>query len=217
VIPRRLVAALAVLSGAAFLLLGGLVASRWEPLVSDDLAVEHRVHSWALGHPAAVDTAQVITTLGSPVAVDVVAALVVAALLLGGLLRPALVVVLARVVELGVETGVKFFVGRPRPVLEHPLATATSFSFPSGHAAGSAAVYGVLALLLLRAAATAAPDRALPRRVVPVAVAAILAFAVAVAASRVVLGVHFPSDVVAGLVLGFGCAFAGVAALPVEK
>jgi undecaprenyl-diphosphatase len=102
-------------------------------------------------------------------------------------------------------------------VLEHPLATATSFSFPSGHAAGTAAVYGVLALLLLRADATAAPDRALPRRVVPAAVAAILAFVVAVAVSRVVLGVHFPSDVVAGLVLGFGCAFGGVAALPVGK
>jgi undecaprenyl-diphosphatase len=129
----------------------------------------------------------------------------------------ALVLVFARVVELGVETGVKFVVGRPRPVLEHPLATATSSSFPSGHAAGSAAVYGVLALLLLRAATTAAPDRAVPHRVAPVAIAGILVFAVAVAASRVVLGVHFPSDVVAGLVLGFGCAFAGVAALPLGK
>ena len=218
-IPRRPVAALAVLSGAAFLLLSVLVADRWEPLVSGDLGVERRVHRWALGHPSAVDAAQVITSLGSPVAVDVVTALVVAALLLSGFRRPALAVALARMAELGVETGVKFLVGRPRPVLEHPLATATSSSFPSGHAAGSAAVYGLLALLLLRAAATAAPNpnRALPHRVVPVAVAAILAFAVAVAVSRVVLGVHFPSDVVAGLVLGFGCAFAGVAALPAAK
>ncbi|HEY3611431.1 MAG TPA: phosphatase PAP2 family protein, partial [Pseudonocardiaceae bacterium] len=103
----------------------------------------------------------------------------------------AAAVVVARLVELGIETAVKALVDRSRPVFGHPVATAGGAAFPSGHTAGSAALYGILVLLLVR--------RAL------VTVAATV-FVLAVGASRVVLGVHYLSDVVGGLALGIAVA-----------
>jgi membrane-associated phospholipid phosphatase len=80
---------------------------------------------------------------------------------------------------------VKLLVRRPRPQLEDlpPLiATPTQLSFPSAHAATSAAAARAFRDLLPRAPLRAA--------------------AVAMTASRLYLGVHYPSDIVAGVVLG---------------
>jgi membrane-associated phospholipid phosphatase len=92
-------------------------------------------------------------------------------------------------------------VARPRPVVPDVLGTASDSSFPSGHAAGTAAL--CVALLAL-----AVPRLGRAARFACVA-AAVLVCA-AVAASRVVLGVHYPSDVVAGLLLGTLCAIVGM-------
>ena len=90
--------------------------------------------------------------------------------------------------------GLKEGIRRARPALAHPVAHAHGFSFPSGHAFGSAALYASLAVVLG------------PR----VPFAARLALAVlpplVVATTRVMLGVHFPSDVVAGLFAGWAVA-----------
>ncbi|MFB6171139.1 MAG: phosphatase PAP2 family protein [Haloarculaceae archaeon] len=79
------------------------------------------------------------------------------------------------------------------PVALRPLyvsaATASGYSFPSGHAVGSTAVYGALALV--------GEERR--RRLLGAAVVVAL-----VALSRVVIGVHFPVDVVAGVAIGAG-------------
>ncbi|MBN9621556.1 MAG: phosphatase PAP2 family protein [Actinobacteria bacterium] len=89
----------------------------------------------------------------------------------------------------------KLLVGRPRPPVEH-LETVTTSSFPSGHSTSAGALYVALLLVFLRGR---------PRR--PAAVAAGIAatlMMVGVALSRVYLGVHYPSDVIAGLLLGSG-------------
>ena len=104
-----------------------------------------------------------------------------------------MVVALARVGELVCESVVRVLVGRPRPPLVDPVASASGYSFPSGHAGGSAAVYGALALLGLAGIAWWT-------RLMLVTGAALLVCAVAV--SRVLLGAHYPSDVVAGVALG---------------
>lgn len=99
----------------------------------------------------------------------------------------------------GTSTAVKLVVQRARPVLEDPLAHASGFSFPSGHAAGAVAAGAVLTVvgwpLLGRRA----------RAVVPAAAALVV---VLTAADRVLLGVHHPSDVVAGAALA-GAVVAG--------
>ncbi len=84
---------------------------------------------------------------------------------------------------------------RPRPSLADRLAEVTSYSFPSSHSAGSMLTWLALAMVL------------------PLAGRAMVAPAIALAAmiglSRILLGVHYPSDVIAGL--GFGMLWVGMA------
>ncbi|RAZ90121.1 phosphoesterase [Mesorhizobium hawassense] len=92
----------------------------------------------------------------------------------------------------------KLEVDRPRPDLVSHLVTETSLSFPSGHAMLSAITYLTLGSL----AARFLPDR---RTKIFVLCLAVL-ITVMVGASRVYLGVHWPSDVLAGWCAGFAWA-----------
>ncbi|WP_224549698.1 phosphatase PAP2 family protein [Mesorhizobium sp. CA16] len=92
----------------------------------------------------------------------------------------------------------KFEVDRPRPDLVSHLVSETSLSFPSGHAMLSAVTYLTLGSL----AARFLPDR---RTKVFVLCLAVLT-TVLVGASRIYLGVHWPSDVLAGWCAGFAWA-----------
>lgn len=85
--------------------------------------------------------------------------------------------------------GLKQLFARTRPLHDHGFAAADGFSFPSGHASGALLVYGMLAYLVVRHSA--------PRWHLPVAALA-LAIIVFVGASRVLLQVHWFSDVLAG-------------------
>lgn len=89
--------------------------------------------------------------------------------------------------------GLKAVFQRVRPVHEHGYAAETSWSFPSGHASGTLVAYGVLAWVALRL---------LPARWhLPVLWVAV-AIALTTGLSRIVLQVHFASDVLAGLCSG---------------
>jgi membrane-associated phospholipid phosphatase len=83
---------------------------------------------------------------------------------------------------------------RPRPSFSEPIATAAGFSFPSGHAMSSLTVYGALAFVI--AARVKSPRARL------LAVVAAVALVVAIGFSRVYLGVHYVSDVLAGYSAG---------------
>jgi undecaprenyl-diphosphatase len=103
---------------------------------------------------------------------------------------------------------VKLLVSRPRPPVEHLQAVAGS-SFPSGHATQASAFWFSLAL-----ASRSVPAAARATRVVWVLAAVIVA---AVALSRVYLGVHYPSDVIAGVALGTGWAIYAARCLGVPR
>ena len=86
----------------------------------------------------------------------------------------------------------KLFFAKPRPELWTRLISETSFSFPSGHAVGSMVVYGFIAYVLAR-------ELPIYKRYV-YAIASILI--IAIGFSRLYLGVHYPTDIIAGYGVG---------------
>ena len=141
-------------------------------------------------HVAAVD----ITALGS---VAVLTLLILAAFaLLGSLKRwtEAWLLALGALSGVTVSQGLKAVFGRERPDEAYRVVEAVNTSFPSGHAKLSAVVFLTLGVLAARFA-----ER---RRVKVLAVSAALVVSLLVGASRVYLGVHWVSDVLAGWSVG---------------
>lgn len=87
----------------------------------------------------------------------------------------------------------KYLVGRDRPPMAGRLSSETTHSYPSGHSLGSFAVIGIVMIVALPYL------RGVARRVLPMVVAVLVA---AVGLSRIYLGVHWPTDVLAGWILG---------------
>lgn len=100
---------------------------------------------------------------------------------------------------------VKLAVGRPRPLIVPHLTEAGGQSFPSGHSFNSAVVYIAIAL----AFAAMSPRRSVRWTLI----ASAIGLSIAIAVSRVWLGVHFPTDVAAGWLGGAGWAFLASALL----
>ena len=183
-----------------------LVRTRYAPLVDLDLDVSRAAEDAAAGSAIVLRTAQVVTLLGDPVLVTLAAAGLALVLWRRGSARLALYVVAARVGALVLSQGLKHLVDRTRPEFEVPVATALGPSFPSGHALGSAVFWTTTAVLVV-------PHVRRARLLLAGAVA----LAGLVAASRVVLGVHYLTDVTGGLLLGLGWAAVCTAVFVVER
>ncbi|HEX2893812.1 MAG TPA: phosphatase PAP2 family protein [Marmoricola sp.] len=95
----------------------------------------------------------------------------------------------------------KLLLTRPRPHWLHPIAVEHSLSFPSGHAAG-AGMFVTVTVLLTRMTVSSRPLRL-------TVLALVTAVGVAICLDRVLLGVHYLSDVVGGVLLGTLIATAG--------
>lgn len=108
--------------------------------------------------------------------------------------RIAAVILVAIVSGMGVMNGLKRFFDRARPDVVPHAVEVTNASFPSGHTTMSAIVYLTLGVLLART------QQGLAFRVYLVSLSVIIAVLVGI--SRVYLGVHWPSDVLAGWTLG---------------
>ncbi len=148
------------------------------------------------------------SNIGKPITLFAIVAVAVAYLLWRRRIRLALYLTVTSVVGGLIDTAVKVLVNRPRPVVDHPIATALGKSFPSGHAMSSTVTYGALALVFLPV---------LPRRWRPVALLAVVGVVLAIGASRLFLGVHFVSDVVGGFVLGLAWLAASTAAFSIWR
>jgi membrane-associated phospholipid phosphatase len=154
------------------------------------------VAEWGYDHRSATSTSglRALTDLGSLDIVVVLALALVAFALIRWRDRWSFLFLLTVLVGMeAITLGVKDLVGRVRPTLD-PAAASLGPSFPSGHSSTSAAFYAAAALII---------GRHLPRRARQIVVAASVAVAVAVAASRVLLDLHWFSDVIGGLSLGW--------------
>ena len=87
----------------------------------------------------------------------------------------------------------KNFFHRPRPQVPWSIGEEPTWSFPSGHSLFSAVLYGLIAYLLLKRSPT-------PLRITLSAAALLLPLAIGL--SRIYLGMHFPTDVLAGWTTG---------------
>lgn len=112
----------------------------------------------------------------------------------------ALMVLLAISAGIAASFGLKLFFARARPDIVDHLVTVQTASFPSGHAMNAAIVYLTLGALLARA------ERQRGARLYLLGVALGLAFLIGL--SRLYLGVHWPTDILAGWIFGAGWAAA---------
>ena len=177
-----------VLMSIAVTLFGWLaIARRSGATLEFDLGVRARVHEWA--SPAMTTIARSVTVLGSPIVLSVLFAMAMLAFYRLEWKRPATTVAEVMAGAVVCNIGLKSLIQRARP---EPFfgKEPSSYSFPSGHALYSLCFYGVVASVL----AAHAPDRA--ARIGIWGAAALLI--VGIGLSRVYLGVHYPSDVIAG-------------------
>lgn len=145
-------------------------------------------------HEAARD----LTALGSFTVIGILCAAAATSLLIRGDRAGAAVLLAAVLGAAALNTLLKLAVARPRPDLVQPAVEVFTASFPSGHAAVSASTYLTLAVLAGRTSAF----EGLHRFWLALAVALICLIGL----SRVYLGVHYPSDILAGWCVGAGWA-----------
>lgn len=189
--------------GAVALLLLGLIGFGRE-VMEGDAAELDRAIMLAMrvpGHPEQPlgphwlpSAVRDVTALGSSTVLTLVVVATASFLALRGRLRSAMLVIAATSLGAIAVTLVKVLIARARPDLVQQLMQEASSSFPSGHAANSAIVYLTLATLLFPVV------RGWRMRGFVLGVAMLLVGLIGI--SRIYLGVHWPSDVLAGWAFG---------------
>jgi undecaprenyl-diphosphatase len=136
-----------------------------------------------------------LTAMGGPTVLGFVVLAVAGFLVLQTRYRTALVVAITAAGGEVLDTTMKYMFNRPRPTIVPHLRVVYSTSFPSGHAMESAIVYLTLGAILMRVAESRLT------KIYILSVAVMLTALVGV--SRVYLGVHYPTDVIGGWIVGF--------------
>ncbi len=165
---------------------------------------DHHVSQWFDNHRSARWNGITgdLTDIADTFEVAGVAAIVTIVVLFRRWGRHAFLLIAGLAIELSVFITANKIVARPRPAVSHLGGTPSTYSFPSGHTAATVVLYGGIAVIVM-----VATTRLWPRIVMWI-LAVVLT--VAVALSRVYRGEHYPTDVLAGLLLGIGSLVAGV-------
>ncbi|WP_091080304.1 phosphatase PAP2 family protein [Micromonospora nigra] len=192
-----------------FTLLAALVLAGWAPLHRLDGAVADALHGYALDEPSWTAAMRLWTDVFGPMPLRAAALLLVWWLLRDGARRLAAWVAVTMLLGGLLGPVLKLLVGRPRPDLPDPVAQAPGLAFPSGHALNGMLAAGVLLVVFL-------PRARQPVTRLAVWTAAAL-LGVVTGFSRVALGVHWASDVLAGWVLGVAVVAATAAAFTIWR
>ena len=193
--------------GAALVLLlaiWGLLELVDEVVEGETRAVDHRIleyirTQWVVSEESAIaEIAENITALGGVPVLTLVLVSILGYMLLRRDFAHALYVAVVVGGGLFISLGLKSLFDRPRPTLVEPLEPVGTASFPSGHSMISAFVYLTLAALI----AANEEQRSVKLYVLGVA----LVFTGLVGLSRIFLGVHYPTDVLAGWMAGLAWA-----------
>lgn len=176
-----------------FVALGYMVKFYPEALTGFD----SNIQTWVRGDLPGGLTAffKMITTLGNTSVQAVIAILAVIWLYLRHYKAEAIFVGTSGVLASIMIMSLKYIYQRPRPSITH-LVHASGYSFPSGHSLGTFMILGAIAIVLTQRLVKKAAKTAV------YGITGLLIFLVGL--SRIYVGVHYPTDVLAGFTLAFG-------------
>ncbi len=163
------------------------------------------LHQWA--NPTLDQIMLRITQLGNPSIIIIVATITLSVLLWKHHRQEANIFLLACLGTLSLTTGMKLFFAKSRPQFWTQRISESSFSFPSGHALGSAVLYGFIAYLL---------SHRYPKFSQLIYCFTVIIIAL-IGLSRLYLGVHWPTDIIAGYSIGFLWLIVCITLLKLQK
>jgi YegS/Rv2252/BmrU family lipid kinase len=186
---------LGTLAAALFVVLGVLVTQDRAPLDEFDVGGK-RLEDWADDSSTFIDFLRFVEVGFGTIGMTVLTVVLVVGLLVRRHRWAALLVAVVMIVTSVTTSLLKIWLGRDRPEWQDQLGVLNSFSFPSGHASSTAA-YASLVIMLL----VIFVRRASLRRL---GITLAVAWWLLVCFDRMLLGRHFPTDVIAGSLLGIG-------------
>ena len=181
------------------------VRLQWAPLESADHRAAAGINRLTAGHATVVGVVKAVTFLGSNGVLWTVIGAATVILAIRRRWRLAAYLLVTGAGALILDPILKSLVGRLRPVVAHPIAYGTGDSFPSGHSLGSIVCYGAILLVFLPAARG---------RWRTAFVTVILTLIALIGISRILLGVHYLSDVLGAWAVGI--TWLGITALAFE-
>jgi YegS/Rv2252/BmrU family lipid kinase len=192
-------------SALCFLLFAGAALAAvqgWGPLDRLDGRGDP-AQAWAVDEAWLRGPLRFVEVLFGTVGMTVMTVVLAVAMFAKGHRRAALFTVGVMLVTALATTGLKVLIGRARPEWQATEDLLTSKSFPSGHASSVTALGAVVCVLVLMLVRRSSVRRA--------AYAGVTLVGALVCLDRVLLGRHFPSDVVGGVLLGLGTVLLGLA------
>lgn len=206
--PRRTTEWLAAGLLLGFFVIAAMVRFKWGPSVRLDETLMDAAYQEFLARPWLATSAEWISHLGDTAFRWPLIAVVAVWLISKGRREQGLFIIAVELLGGGMNLLLKAGFARQRPDLEDPIAAASGASFPSGHAMNSMTFY---ALLFSVVAFSGLFHARTQRILLPIFVALPLAIGV----SRVILDVHFATDVIGGWLFGAGwVAFATAVVQP---
>jgi undecaprenyl-diphosphatase len=173
-----------------------------------DVSFDDNLNRYVAGHPAEVSTWKVVSDIGGPLTWRILAGGVAVVLFLRHLRREAVLVVVVMAGAWVLSGTIKALVDRHRPIVPTPVDHVGGGSFPSGHALTSFTALGLLVLLTW-------PLTSRWWRALVVTVAALVVLGIGF--SRLILGVHYLTDVLGGWLIGLLLLIAATQAIRARR